>query len=66
MPANDDGLDIPQFLKIPQAQRNVAWENHRIVAKPISAAASAGDDWRKERNRLYNEAAQKEGASGRS
>lgn len=61
-----DPLEIPEFLKIPQAQRNAAWENHRVVAKPATTVASAGEDWRKERNRLYNEAARKDGASGQS
>lgn len=63
---NDDGLDIPEFLKIPQEQRNAAWENHRVPAKPLSAVLSADEQWRKDRNRVYNEAARKDGASGQS
>lgn len=61
-----DPLEIPKFLKIPQAERSAAWENHRAVAKPASAATSAGEDWRAERNRLYNDAARKEEVSGQS
>lgn len=61
-----DPLEIPEFLKIPQEQRNAAWENHRVPAKPMSATVSSDEAWRKERNRVYNEAARKEGASGQS
>lgn len=61
-----DPFEIPKFLKIPQAERLAAWEKHRIISRPISAVVSAGEDWRTERNRLYNEAARKDGASGQS
>lgn len=61
-----DPLEIPEFLKVPQAERSAAWENHRVPARPLSAAISADENWRAERNRMYDEAVRKEGASGRS
>lgn len=61
-----DPLEIPEFLKIPPAERAAAWDNHRTIARPLSAAISAGEDWRAERNRVYADASRKEGASGQS
>lgn len=61
-----DPLEIPEFLKIPQSERSAAWDKHRTVAKPIPASMAANESWRADRNRLYNEAARKEAASGQS
>ena len=41
---NDGGLDIPEFLKIPQARRKVAWK--RFVPHPHHQPTSI-ERWRR-------------------
>lgn len=52
---NDDRFNIPEFLRIPQAERKAAWDNHRIPARRLSAAITADEQWRRDRDKLYRE-----------
>ena len=49
-------LDIPEFLKIPAAERKAAWDAHRVTALGPEKQTSEAE-WRRNRDKHYEEEA---------